>query len=151
MAVYKSTVQSLSYNSSTPTRLNWSSLATGANNFYVDVNNADGSKLIILVARDSTIAGTTYYVGTSDTATSGTSYTFEFTGNKLGRMKLKTSKAAKAKAYTRFRSTASTKVVTIEVLGPFETARFKDADGYINVCKAKTGSTWSKVATILLP
>lgn len=151
MAVYKTTVHALSYNSSTPMRINWSSLATDANNTYIDVSKAEGSKLILLFARDSTIGANSWYIGTSDTATSGTSYARQFTGNALGRMKLGTTKAVKAKAYTKFRSTASTKIVTFEVAGPFETARFKDSDGYINIAKAKTGSTFQKVAAILLP
>jgi hypothetical protein len=66
-------------------------------------------------------------------------------------MKLKQAKAAKASAYAKFRTTASTKLVTLSVLGPFETARFKDTDGYINFSKAITGSTVAQVAAILLP
>lgn len=144
------TVQALTYNSSTPTRLTWDAFTTGTNE-YLNVNGKDGGKIILLIARESTVAGTTYYVGCSDSATTGSSYTNQYSANKLYRMKFKTSKAAKGNTYTRFRTSGTTKLVTIEALGPFETARFKDTDGYINFCKRITGSTTAKVTAILVP
>ncbi len=144
------TIQSLSYNSTTPVRLNWDAFTTGTNEF-IDVDGKDGSKVLLLVARESTVAGTSYYIGASDSATTGSSHTNWYTGNSAGRIKIGTSIAAKANNYTRFRTSGTTKLVTIEVLGPFETARFKDTDGYVNFAKRKTGSTTCKVAAILIP
>lgn len=144
------TVQKLSYNSSTPVRLDFDAFTTGTNE-YVNASGLDGSKLLLIVSRESTVAGTTYYIGTSDSATTRSAAAALFSGAALNRIKIGTSKAAKGKAYTRFRTSGTTKLITFEVLGPFEAARFKDSDGYINFAKAKTGSTTAKVAAILLP
>jgi hypothetical protein len=144
------TIQTVSYNSSTPVRLDWDAFTTGTNE-YIDLDGKDASKVLILIARQSTIGGTTYYVGTSASAATGSSYTRQYSQSKLNRMKIGTSKAVKAKNYTRFRCSGTTHLVTIEVLGPFESARFKDTDGYINIAKAITGSTTAKIAAILVP
>jgi len=145
------TIQKLSYNSSTPVRLDWDAFTTGVAEF-VDFDGVDGSKVILLVARQSTKGGTSYYIGTSASAATGSSYTARyFSGSKKGRMKIGTTKAVKAKTYTKFRSTGDTLLVTIEAFGPFEMSRFKDTDGYVKFCKRITGSTTAKVAAILVP
>lgn len=144
------TVQKLSYNSSTPVRLDWDTFTTGTNE-YINVNGLDGSKVLLIVSRESTAFGTTYYIGTSDSATTRSASAALFSAAGLNRLKIGTTAAVKAKAYTKFRTTATTKLVSFEVLGPFETARFKDSDGYINFTKRITGSTTAKVAAILLP
>jgi hypothetical protein len=146
------TVVSASYNSSTPVVTKWRTMTT-AGGWYADVDGKEGSKVIFLVAAESTAvaAGTTVYVGTSDTATTGSSYAKPYSGSLKGRMKLKIAKYAKATSESRFRSSGTTKLMAISVLGPFETARFKDSDGYINFAKAKTGSSRALISAILLP
>jgi len=143
------TIQTLSYNSSTPVRLDWDAFTTNGNE-YIDVNGKAGSKIILIVARQSTVIGTTFYIGTSDSATTRSAKAALFSAAGLNRMKMRTTIAVKAKAYTKFRSTHSTRLVTFDVLGPFETARFKDSDGHINFAKS-TGSTSTRVAAILVP
>jgi len=153
MAETKTTITTCGYNSSSPANLGWNTIATDVPT-YIDVKNKDGSKIIFLVAHETTqaaMAGTTWYLGTSDTATTGTSYNINFSARRKGRMKLKQGQYAKAKAQTKFRTTGTTHLVSIAILGPFETARFKDTDGYIYLTKAKTGSTIATVAAILLP
>ena len=152
MAETKTTITTCKYNSSSPADLGWNSIATAVPTYF-DVKNKDGSKILFLVAHETTkvAAGSTWYVGTSDTATTGTTYNINFSARLKGRMKLKQAKYAKAKAQTKFRVCDTTRLVSISILGPFETARFKDTDGYIYLTKAKEGSTASKVAAILLP
>ena len=87
----------------------------------------------------------------SSCATTGSSYNKNYSNSKLNRMKVKVAKAAKASDEASFRSTGSTRLMTINALGPFETARFKDTDGFINFTKAITGSTVAFVSAILLP
>lgn len=153
MAVSKTTAVVLSYNSSTPQTIPWSSLATDANNVYMDMTGKEGSKVIFIVAHETTdvAAGTTIYVGTSDSATTRSAAAALFSGAGLNRMKIKMDKHVKATKYARFRSTGTTHLHVFDVLGPFETARFKDSDGHINISKAITGSTLARIAAILLP
>jgi hypothetical protein len=96
-------------------------------------------------------AGSTWYVGTSGTACSGTSDKI-FSDGKRGRLKIKQAKYAKGKAQTAIgRCTSSTRLLSISMLGPFETARFKTSDQRVYVAMGKTGSTAARVAAILLP
>lgn len=148
------TIQSVSYNSSTPLALSWLTFTSGSANNYIDVGGKDGSKILIFVASESTkvAAGSTFWIGTSDSATTGTTlYARQYSNSDQGRMKLKIAKVAKAGAAAAFRSSGSTRLMTINVLGPFETARFKDSDGYINFTKSITGSSVAEVTAILLP
>ena len=147
------TLQALSYNSSSPTAIKWATFTSGSADNYFDLGGKDGDHVIFLVASESTkvAAGSTFYIGTSDSATTGSSYNKDFSNSKLNRMKVKIAKAAKASDQARMRSSGSTRLLTVNVLGPFETARFKDTDGYINYTKAITGSTIAYAAAILLP
>ena len=146
------TLNKPTYNSSTPTNLRWRTFTTKGG-WYVDANGSEGSKIIFLVAAESTAvsAGTTVYFGTSATADTRSAAAALYSGAELNRMKLKVAKTTKASSYAKFHGTGSTKLVHIAVLGPFETARMKDSDGYINFVKAKTGSTQARVAAILIP
>lgn len=153
MAVAVCTISTCYYNSSSPGNLAWYNITTGNPSIYVDVTGKDASKLIFLVAHETTKvgAGSTWYIGCSDTDTTGTSDK-AFSAGKLGRIKVKQAKYAKAKAQTAIgRCTSSTRLVSIAMLGPFETARFKTTDGRIYLSKGKTGSTASRIAAILLP
>jgi len=152
MAETKTTITTCKYNSSTPAIIGWNTIATAVPTYF-DVKNKDGSKIIFLVASGSTKVanGSTWYVGTSDTATTGTTYNNNFSGRLRGRMKIKQAKYAKATAQAKFRSSGTTNLYNVAVLGPFETARFKDTDGYIYLTKAKLGTTVAYVAAILLP
>jgi hypothetical protein len=153
MAETKTTITTCKYNSSSPANLAWNTIATAVPTYF-DVRGKDGSKIIFLVSHETTqaaMAGTTWYVGTSDTATTGTSFTRNFSARGLPRLKIKQAQYAKAKAQTKFRTSGTTHLVSIAVLGPFETARFKDTDGFIYLTKAKTGSTVTVVAAILIP
>lgn len=154
MAVSKSTVISLAGDSN-DALIKWSSLASGANNVYVDVNGKDVSKMIMLVMnRNSTDIGTTagyLYIGTSDSATSGTSYNKTYSGG-IKRLRLKTEPPTTDAKEGNTASSAAAHIA-ISAFGPFEAARFKDSDGYINVCKAKGTSDLGrvKVAFLFLP
>jgi hypothetical protein len=152
MAETKTTITTLAYNSSTPAVIAWNNIATAVPTYF-DIKAKEGSKLIILVAHASTkvAAGSTWYVGTSATAATGSTYNINFSARKLGRMKLKQGKYAKATAHAKFRSSGTTNLYSIGVLGPFDAARFKDTDGYIYLSKGRLGSTVAYVAAILLP
>jgi len=152
MAETETTLTTCKYNSSTPADIAWNTIATAVPT-YIDVKGRDGSKVIFLVASGSTVpnAGSTWYIGTSDTATTGTSFIASYSARKLGRLKIKQPKYVKAKAQSKFRSSGTTKLYVVSALGPFETARFKDTDGFIYLTKAKLGTTVAYVAAILLP
>ena len=155
MAVSKSTVIALSGDSN-DALIKWSSLASAANNVYVDVNGKDVSKMIMLVMNtNSTDVGTTagyLYIGTSDSATSGTSYNKTYSGG-IKRLRLKTEPPTTDAKEGSSLSSAAAHSLAISAFGPFEAARFKDSDGYINVCKAKGTSDLGrvKVAFLFLP
>lgn len=154
MAVSKSTIVALSGDSN-DALIKWSSLASADNNVYVDANGKDMSKMIILIANTcSTDVGTTagyFYIGTSDSATSGTSYNKTYSGG-IRRLKLKTEPPTTDVKEGLQMSTALAHL-SISAFGPFESARFKDSDGYINICKVKGTSDLGrvKVAVLLLP
>lgn len=155
MAVAKSTII-LASGTSTPALINWSSLASGANNVYFDVNGKDASKMIILVMHtNSTDVGSTagyFYIGTSASAATGSSYAKIFSAAMRNRMKIKVSPPTTDLKEGVSLSTASAHIA-LSVAGPFETARFKTSQGYIKMCKAKGSSDAGrvKVAAILLP
>ena len=152
MAETKSTITTCKYNSSSPAVVSWNTIATAVPTYF-DIKAKDGSKVIFLIASGSTIvnAGSTYYFGTSDTATTGTSFTRNFSARGLPRMKVKIGKYAKATAQAKFRSSGTTKLYSVAVVGPLESARFKDTDGFIYLTKGKLGSTVAYVGAILLP
>jgi len=137
MAQGKATVLCASGTSS-PLRAMWTTLASGANNVYVDVNNVDGSKLILLVmGNNSTNITATcgkFYIGTSDSAATGSTFAYPYSGAMLRRLQIQSTKSADTDA--RFPSTGGDPQLTI--LGPFETARFKSSAGYIKFCKRKS-------------
>lgn len=152
MAIAVCTVSTAYYNSSNAADIGWFTFATASSGAYISVAGKDASKIVFLVGHESTAvsAGSTWYIGTSGTACSGTSDKV-FSAGKLGRLKIKQAKYAKAKAQTKFRNTATTALMSISMLGPFETARFMTSDERIYIAKGKTGSTNCKLAAILLP
>lgn len=161
MAAHIATLISPTYNSSTPVHVKWSSFASAANNIVFNCKNKDASKLVILAAGMSTLERI-LYVGTSDSRSSGakaSGFYYPFTAAKLGRMKIRTTAVSDAHRAVKFLSTTGdTEVFGIIVYGPFETARFKDSDGYINVCRgvntaggASNSSDTFWIAGILIP
>jgi len=159
MAAHVATLIKPSYNSSNMVDIDWSSFDSGANNIAFDVDGLDGSKLIILVADHSTLTNS-IWVGTSDSRSSHTSMNYPYSAKGIGRMQLKDTICADANARSIFRSTvaADSEVFGISVIGPLETARFKDSDGYINVARgisaaglASHSSDAQYIAAILIP
>jgi hypothetical protein len=116
----------------------WTTLASGANNVYIDANNVDGSKLILLVMdnRSTAITATCgkFYIGTSDSAASGSTFAYPYSAAKLHRLQVQSTRSGDTDA--AFPSTGGKAQLT--VLGPFETARFKSSAGYIKFCKRKS-------------
>jgi hypothetical protein len=153
MAIAVCTLSTAYYNSSNAADIGWFNFTTPSSGFYVDITGRDASKIVFLVAHETTkvAAGSTWYVGTSGTACSGTSDKI-FSDGKRGRLKIKQAKYAKGKAQTAIgRCTSSTRLLSISMLGPFETARFKTSDQRVYVAMGKTGSIAARVAAILLP
>jgi hypothetical protein len=81
----------------------------------------------------------------------------KFGGNRL---KIKSTATTRADPAAVIMDTVvlDTEVWDIRCFGPFETARFKDSDGYINVCRgivttgaASHSSDEHKICAILLP
>lgn len=155
MAVKKSSIEILGF-SSTPVTLNWSTLDSGANNQYIDLNGYDASKLILLVASENTTqVGTTggyFYIGASASASSGSCWeaTYAGRGSAWARMKFR----------SVFPTTALTEAIPstggnvgIVAVGPFDATRFKDSNGYMKVCKAKGATDAGNVmiCPILVP
>lgn len=165
MAVAKSTLNFARGNSSLGRPIKWSSFDSGANNVYFDVNAQDVSKMILLVAAESTLTQR-WYIGTSASASSHTSKKYPYSAAGLGRVLIRTTAEAALSPVSVFKSTlggsaaspvSDSEVIGIYALGPFETARYKDSRGYISVCRAKTtvgavsDSAQNWVAAILLP
>jgi len=133
----------------------WSTLATNDNNVYFDVNSADVSKMIILVANlhsnttQLTATAGFYWIGTSGSAATNSSKAYPYSAAKVGRLKLK-STAASAKAHL---TAAANKTIQISAFGPFETARFKTSQGYVKFAKGKAAldGALTRVAAILIP
>ena len=154
MAVAKSTITAAPGNTTAGNVIVWSSLASGANNVYF--TPGDASKAIILVANiNSTDVGTTaglFYIGTSDSATTGTSGDITYSARRLGRMGVSVQPPTTAAKEALSPSTTAA-TIAIGVIGPFETARFKDSDGQIQMCKrvATSDAGHVKVAMIEIP
>ena len=153
MAIAVCTVTTAKYNSSSPAEIGWFKFSTASSGAYVSVAGRDMSKIVFLVAHETTkvAAGSTWYIGTSGTACSGTSDKI-YSDGKLGRLKIKQAKYANGKAQSAIgRCTSSTRTISIAMLGPFEASRFRTSDGRLYIAKGKTGSTASRIAAILLP
>ena len=165
MAAHKSTLNKLvGYNSSIPVPLQWSSFDSADNNCYFDVNGVNADKMIILGMGHSTLY-CQWYIGTSDSRSSGGgglgTKAYPFTAGRLGRLRLRNSTIAPdGQARSKFQSTIAldTHVFAIYALGPFETARFKDSNGRIHVCRGVTSvggvsqsSNEQHICAILLP
>ena len=136
--------------------IKWSSLASAANNVYFDIGNKDMSKMIILVAHtNSTDVGTTagyFYLGTSASAATGSSYAKLYSGSKANRLLLKVEPPTTDLKEGLTISSAGAHIA-ISVFGPFESARFKTSQGYVKMSKKKGSSDAGrvKVAAILIP
>jgi len=89
---------------------------------WVDVSTMDGSKVILLVNQAGTDAGT---IKVTDGA--------EFTAGAVGNITKLTTGAADY------------------VLGPFETSRVKDSNGYINIANSSVSTSVYTVRAIILP
>ena len=160
MAAFKGTINKTNGQSSVLKPLDWSSFDSGPNNCYFDMNGVDASKMVILMAGASTIV-CGLWIGTSDSRASHnlatkTSMQYPYSAGKHGRMKMLSTIEVVGASQNAFLSTkvADTETLTIFAAGPFETARFKDSDGYINVCRAKAGdqdTIESLICAILLP
>lgn len=136
------------FNSSSPANVQWCALATEAGR-HIDVSNVDAKKMILLVAADSTDQALDYiHIGETDT---GDGTNPSYSAGELGALRVGCAKVTKGTAYAHLRSTATTHLKSLYVIGPFETARFKDSDGYINIAKGKEGSSATYIAPILLP
>lgn len=156
MAAGKSSIETLGF-SSTPVTLNWSTLDSGANNQYIDVSGVDCSKLVLLVATlNSSDMGSTngdIYIGASASASSGSCWeaTYVGRGTAWSRMQMHLSSQATSTGTAQLASTGGN--ISIWAIGPFDATRFKDSDGYINVCKRKGSSDAGnlKICPILVP
>jgi len=152
MAQGKSTIIKTSGTSS-PAVCMWTTLASGANNIYVDVNNVDAGKLIILVGnnKSSGITATCgmFYIGSSASAATGSTFAYPYSAAKLYRMRVDSTRSADTDA--AFPSTGGKAQFTI--LGPFETARYKSSEGYIKISKRKSAGDAGDyyVCPILIP
>lgn len=151
MAQSKSTIIVASGTSS-PTIVKWTSLASGANNSYIDVGNSDASKLFILVGNNaSTKVSATcgmIYIGCSDSAATGSSLSYPYSAAKLYRMRVDATRVSDTDA--EFDTTGVG--AQFHIIGPIETARFKSSQGYIKICKAKSAGDAGNIyiAPILL-
>jgi hypothetical protein len=156
MAVKESSKETIAF-SSTPVLLNWSTLDSGANNQYVDISDADASKLVLLVASlNSSDMGSTngdLYIGASASASSGSCWEASYVGRGTAwaRMQMHLSSQATSTGTAQLQSTGGS--ITVWAIGPFDATRFKDSNGYIKVSKRKGSSDAGnlKICPILVP
>ena len=128
--------------------LNWTSIKP-TSNCYFDVNKIDASKMILLVAHASTKAkaGAQYvYIGSSSTADSA-STKLPYSAGKRAKFSLTT-----GDSYFKIdsRDAGTSGLFAVTILGPFETAKYKDADGYINMSVLTSGCTATLVSAIAI-
>lgn len=143
-----SSIVSLTYNSTSGSQVQWVALATEAGR-HIDMNDVDATKMILLVTGDSTDqTSDIFYLGCTDTDDSDTA---PYSAGKLNQMKVSVGIVTKGTAYAHLRSTASTHLKHLTVIGPVEIARFLDSDGYLNIAKGRLGSSSTFIAPILLP
>jgi hypothetical protein len=157
MAVAKSSMNIATPNSTAAAVIMWSSIDSAANNVYFDVNGKDVSQIIFLIANsNSTDVGTTaglFYFGASDSDDAGTSSgNFPYSARRLGRKAVSAQPPTTDGKEALSPSTTAAKVA-ISVAGPFEAARLKDTDGYIQVSKRKASSDTGRtyIAAISIP
>lgn len=144
MAAHTATMQLCPGNTTDYLGIDWSSFDSGANNMVIQTKGKDGSKLIVLLAAHTTL-NNRIWIGTSDSRSSGAKAstvptTYPFSASRLGRMKIQTTLEVDGADRSKFQSTvaADTEIFAIYAFGPFETARFVDGDGYINICRGIT-------------
>ena len=128
--------------------LNWTSIKP-TSNCYFDMNGVDASKAILLVAHASTKAkaGAQYvYIGSSSTADSA-STKLNFSAGGRDKFSLTT-----GDSYFQIdsRDAGTSGLHAITILGPFETAKYKDTDNYINMSVLTSGSTGTLVSMIAI-
>ena len=162
MAAHKSTINIANgptSNTSIARPLKWSSFDSGANNLYFDVNNVDASNMVILCMGHSTLINH-WYIGMSDSRDTDALENSPYSGALRGPMKVSSTLVTDGKPQSKFQSTvaADTEIFAIFAIGPLETARFKDSDGYINMCRGvmpvggvSQSSDEQHVCAILLP
>ena len=129
--------------------VNWMSIKTDGGTYF-DVNNVDTSKAIILVAYSSTqskAAARYLYIGTTDTASSASTLLLYSGGGKRGKFALTT-----GDSYFNVdsRDAGTSGLYAVTILGPLETAHYKDTDGHIGVAVPASGCTGSLVAMIAI-
>ena len=157
MAVAASTINVAPGNSTAAQVIEWSSLATGANNVYFDVRGKDVGKILFLFANiNSTDVGTTaglFYFGSSNSAASGSSGgIYPFSARRLGRLSV-SAQPPTTQAKEGLSPSTTAAIIAISVAGPFESARLKDTDGRIKLSKrdATSDAGRVKVAAIYIP
>jgi len=152
MAISEATVL-IASGTTVPLTVTWTSISSGANNTYIDANGSDGSKLVLLVintnATDIETSGGDFYIGASDTTDKGTSHAAEFSARNLGRIHIQATENS-ADTDTIIPDNGA---MQLSVFGPFETARVKDSDGYINICKGQSTADilYNYVAPLFIP
>lgn len=157
MAVAASTINVATPGSTAGKIINWSSFASDANNVYFDVNGKDvGEILFVVAAINSTDVGSTaglFYFGASNSASSGFGDSvYNYSARRLGRLPVSIAPPTVSAAES-LSPTTTAAVISISVMGPFESARLKDTDGYIKMSKRKATSSVDrfKVAAIYIP
>jgi len=142
-------------------RIVWATFSTATGNALFDVRDVKADKMVILVAAHTTLPQR-FWIGTSDSRATGTSRGKPYSAGKLGRVLVtvpastKTSATAPESFYTF--ATGSALRGSICMIGPLETARHKDTQGFIRVCRGRTlagggshSTTPYKIAAILIP
>ncbi len=160
MAQSKSTIIAAPGDSTSVRVIEWSSIATGANGLYFDMNGQKGDKAIILILNtdsDHIVAGatgsTSFYIGSSGgSACSCASKENRFySARTLARKGLGMISSGSVQISVSPTTAAGT--ICVGIAGPFETARYKDSDGYIHLTKVKraTDNIDYKVAMVTIP
>ena len=151
MAQSKSTIIVASGTSS-PTVVLWTSLATDANNTYIDVGGVDAGRLILLIGTNASTKVTAtcgkFFIGTSASAATGDTFAYPYSAAKLGALQVRSTRVSDTDA--EFDTTGVG--AQFFIIGPLETARFKSSQGYIKISKRKSAADAGNyfIAPILL-
>ena len=149
MAIQATTVLKTSAGSTAGAAIEWTRVeaATGC---YLDMNGVNGDRMILLVAMGTTAtaaANQAIYIGSSSTADSASTKLLFSAGK---RQKLMISTYTDTLFKIDSRDAGDSGIYSINVLGPFETAKYKDTDGYINIAPVAGATTTTLVAAIAL-
>lgn len=149
MATKKTTIQKTTCGSTSSFALKWT-LCKPTSGGYIDVKHLPATgKVILIYSFAGSMATDNYmYVGSSSTADSADTNLLNSAG-KLGPMKILMATGTDT-SWGLDSAFGASGEHSFTVVGPFETARVADTDGYIKYANWTSGDSYARVAAIFI-